>query len=254
MLALNQTITASVRFIFFETDYKEWIYANYGGTAFLVNYKNKIYAITCMHVFGDFNWQRLVITSKKFAELGSRIAKLKSRFYPTSPTSAAVGSDILDLVIIELENELDIFTEPPYLINADTCKRSDVGDELEAIGTLNSESGFDDDHIRPVFGRIELKDNGHQTSDPVLRKASSILDNSEINDVNGLSGCPIFNKTKNALCGMVVRGGLINQACTIYYIDIDDIMLFLEAIDNQEKSFSYNKTIIQEIANSLLTK
>jgi hypothetical protein len=46
----------------------------------------------------------------------------------------------------------------------------------------------------------------------------------EFSSITGISGSPVYNKTANALCGMVIRGGMSGPACTIYYVDVLDIV------------------------------
>ena len=48
--------------------------------------------------------------------------------------------------------------------------------------------------------------------------------------VEGISGSPVFDRTANALCGMVVRGGMNGGSCNLIYVDIFDIMRLLEAV------------------------
>lgn len=65
----------------------------------------------------------------------------------------------------------------------------------------------------------------------------------EFTSVTGISGLPVFNKTANALCGMVIRGGMNGPACTIYYVDVFDIVRLLEAVSERAPSTYYTKHV-----------
>src|SRR3569623_124707 len=59
----------------------------------------------------------------------------------------------------------------------------------------------------------------------------------------GLSGSPIFNVNRSALCGMVVRGTMADDACTLWYVDIFDIFRLLDSVSERRASTSYFKTL-----------
>jgi len=54
----------------------------------------------------------------------------------------------------------------------------------------------------------------------------------------------------NALCGMVVRGGMTRNRCQIYFIDIFDIMRLLESVSERRESAYYTKTVSRRAASS----
>ena len=60
-------------------------------------------------------------------------------------------------------------------------------------------------------------------------------------DVTGLSGAPVYNARANALCGMVVRGGMQGSACTIMYFDIFDMMKLLAGVHDGLSQTFYRK-------------
>jgi len=57
--------------------------------------------------------------------------------------------------------------------------------------------------------------------------------------VTGISGSPVYDQTAHALCGMVMRGGMTGNRCTIYYLDVFHIVRFLEAVSRGAESAHY---------------
>jgi hypothetical protein len=51
----------------------------------------------------------------------------------------------------------------------------------------------------------------------------------------------VFDVTANALCGMVVRGGMNDNKCEIYYTDALDLIHLVEAIRDRAPSVYYLK-------------
>ena len=47
----------------------------------------------------------------------------------------------------------------------------------------------------------------------------------------------MFNVTQRALCGMVVRGGMKADVCTLCYVDMFDIAQLLSADDRVETCY-----------------
>lgn len=122
--------------MFSETDTEEWPYATHCGTAFVVNSRGRRYGITCRHVLGDFGWRQLVITDKKF---GGNIAGLKSVAYPSAPTGGAVHSDILDVAVLQLADDvgLEFFKDTVYILDRNSVAKNEVGHALAVNGNLN---------------------------------------------------------------------------------------------------------------------
>jgi hypothetical protein len=59
--------------------------------------------------------------------------------------------------------------------------------------------------------------------------------------VTGISGSPVYDQAAHALCGMVVRGGMTGSRCTIHYLDVFDIVRFLDAVSRGVESAYYTK-------------
>jgi hypothetical protein len=77
-----------------------------------------------------------------------------------------------------------------------------------------------------------------------LREAYAEFASPEFTEVTGISGAPVFNATSTKLAGMVVRGALDGSKCTIWYVDIFDIMQFLTAVAEGRADTDYTKTIL----------
>lgn len=243
-LFIRQDFRDAVRFVFFDTGHDAWQYATHGGTMFVVRFGGSNYALTCKHVLQDFDWRQLVVTNEKG---GTKIAGLKAVFYPSQPKGAAVDSDILDVAVVQFSDDIgsDYFNDRAYILDAGTTATSRPGDVVHVAGALKSPSAITEDKIAPIYCLLELADNTSSSADPTLRSAFGKYKNPEFSDVVGLSGSPVFNVSKEALCGMVVRGGMSNDECILRYIDTFDIMQLLGAIEKGLTETHYKKTVIK---------
>jgi hypothetical protein len=242
---MRDLFSKSVRAVFFQTEYEEFLYATHGGTLFLVRFRGRIYGLTCKHVFQDFEPGRLFVTQEKHGKKGSKPAPVKGIAFPSAPRDGAAGSDIVDVCIIEFSDDIpaDFFKDQPYPIDDKTFSTSQTGHRLEVAGALKEKSYIDAPDIVIGYCRLEFGDVGVSTSDPTLRQATAEFQEPEFGSVTGISGSPVFDLTSNALCGMVVRGGMEGNRCNIYYIDIADIVHLLEGIHSKASSTYYVKNV-----------
>jgi hypothetical protein len=232
-----------VRLVLFETGYEGWEYATHGGTLFLVNFRGKVYGLTCRHVLKDFDWPQLRITEKKF---GQQFARLRGLVYPSDPRGEAVDTDILDIAVIEFAPEVTptFFADPPYVLDTNTAASSNSGNVLYVNGLIKEKTELEGEQITPMFSLLEFCDRGATSSDVSLREAYAEFASPEFTEVTGISGAPVFNATSTKLAGMVVRGALDGSKCTIWYVDIFDIMQFLTAVAEGRADTDYTKTIL----------
>ena len=130
-LTVRQDFRTASRFVFFDTGESEWQYGTHGGTLFIVLYKGVPYGLTCQHVLKDFDWHQLVVTDQ-----GTQIARLQSVAYPSHPTHEAVGTDVLDVAVIQFADEVNaaFFQDPAYILDEKTATTSKVGDRLYVFG------------------------------------------------------------------------------------------------------------------------
>lgn len=233
----------SARFVFFDTGLDEWRYATHGGTAFVILYKGRNYALTAKHVRQDFNWNQLAITDRKH---GKYLAGIRAVYYPSELEGEAVDGDIVDVVLVDFKPDIGVefFGDEAYVVDAATVATAQIGDPLVVAGALKAESAIDDSHIKPVFCALEFQDNGVDGNDPVLRQAITQFHNPLFKSLTGLSGAPVFNSRSKTLAGMVVRGDLLAEnRGIIRYIDIFDISQMIEGVHTGQKSARYAKRV-----------
>ena len=77
-LTIRQDFATSVRPILFDTGIDEFQYATHGGSAFVVGYRGRPYAITCKHVFKGFDEGQLTIFGAAFPVKGDKPARIKT--------------------------------------------------------------------------------------------------------------------------------------------------------------------------------
>jgi SEC-C motif len=90
-------IAESVRFVCFETHLEDFRLATNGGTAFVVRYKGKPFAITCRHVLNGFNIDNLVIADARF---GRKVAEVRGMYCPRNLNGDVEDSDLGDICVI----------------------------------------------------------------------------------------------------------------------------------------------------------
>lgn len=231
-IRIQQDLSAAVRAVFFQTDLEEFFYATDGGTLFIVNFRNRFYGLTCRHVLRTFTPGQIFITQEKRGVKGGLPAPVVGIAYPSSPTGAADGTDIIDVCAVQFADDLasDFFKGSAYIVDEKTVGTAQLGHELHVAGVLKEKSEIIPPDITMGFCHLILRDSGVSVSDPLLRQATATFARPEFSSVTGLSGSPVFDQTANVFCGMVCRGGMIGHSCTLYYIDVFDIMHFLSGV------------------------
>jgi hypothetical protein len=244
-LIIRQNFSEAVRPIFFQTEHKEFVYATHGGTLFLVELRGRVYGVTCAHVFRDFPHGQLFVTQEKNARKGSMPGNVTGLVYPSSPRDGAVGTDVTDLCLIEFSDDTGPdFFRSPYVIDSGTVATSQPGHALYVAGVLKDKTWIDPPDIEIGYCRLEFRDAGPSRHDPFLRRAEARFDNPAITSVIGISGSPVYDQTAHALCGMVMRGGMAAGGhCTIHYLDVFDIVHFLEGVNQRAETAYYTKLV-----------
>jgi hypothetical protein len=249
-VVLNHGIGDAVRPVFFQTEYEEFLYATDGGTLFLVRFRGRIYGITAQHVFtgGGFEPKRLFVTREKYAKKGTPPAPIKGVCYPSAPHGAAAGTDIIDLCVIEFDEGMapDFFMGSPYDMDNLPVRSSAEGHSLAVCGVLKEKTTIvhaDDGAGDIVIGYCQLEycDTTSVTYDAILRNANAEFPAPAFSSVTGISGSPVYDRTAGALCGMVVRGGMVGAKSAIHFIDVFDIVRFLEGVGSGATDTRYQK-------------
>ena len=241
-LMIRQDFSEAVRPVFFQTDYEEFLYATHGGTLFLALFRGRVYGVTCAHVFGDFGHGQLFVTQEKRAQKGSMPGHVTGLVYPSSPTDEAATTDITDLCLIQFSDETgpDFFSSP-YVVDERTVATSQLGHRLYVAGVLKEKTSIIPPDINIGYCHLEFQDAGPCKFDPFLRCAIAQFKNPEFTEITGISGSPVYDQTAHALCGMVVRGGMNGNHCTVHYLDVFDIVHFLEAVNRGAENTYYMK-------------
>jgi hypothetical protein len=237
---IRQDFRTAARFVFFDTGDEQWQYATHGGTMFIVLYKAKPYGLTCRHVLKDFEWHQLVVTDQRH---GRQIAGLRSIAYPSQPKDAAIDTDVLDVAAVQFSDDVDaaFFKDAAYILDEKTMGTSKMNDTLHVAGALKTKSEIIEGVIAPIYCLLEIVDETPSIYDPTLRRALGKFDKPEFTDVLGLSGSPVFNVTQRTLCGMVVRGAMNADVCTLWYVDMFDISQLLSAVHEDRTETYYRK-------------
>jgi hypothetical protein len=239
---MRQDFATSVRPILFDTGLDQFRYATHGGSAFVVAYKGRPYAITCRHVFQDFDEGQLTIFGAVFPVKGDHPARVKSVCYPNSPKASAVDTDVTDFCVIEFEEAVtpDFFNGSAYPLDEQTICSSVTGDRLMIFGAVKERTLIDPPNIRVEFCRLEASDTG-PSADPFLRRGVAQYVNLGFSNPAGISGAPTFNLTRNGLSGMVLRATLQDGRFNFMYADAIDLFRFVVGASQRASNVLYSK-------------
>jgi hypothetical protein len=232
-------IADSVRFICFETHLEDFRYATNGGTAFLVRRKGIPFGITCRHVLRGFSIDDLVITD---ARTGQKAAGIRGMYHPTNLRDENEGSDLDDICVIAFNEFEGQFFDGAYDFDCHPAISSEPANQVIATGFLKQKSHIDPPNIFAGLGFLEFRDAGVAQFDHALRRGLATYAYPDFNSIAGMSGSPVYNLNSEALCGMIARGGLDpGDGLTIYFIDIFDVLQFLDAVATGSNNVSYTK-------------
>ncbi|WKW49705.1 hypothetical protein [Rhodomicrobium lacus] len=248
-LWIRQNVSESVRPAFFWTGYEDWPYATHGGTILLVQFNHQVFGLTCRHIFGDginrFEESNLFVPEVKLAKVGARNASIAEVCYPSSLKPDAIDTSISDLCLLRFSSDFgpSFFTCTAYVIDENTIATGFVGDELAVHGVLKEFTDFAVDPIEIGYCRLGFNDAGQLLHNPIARKAVAEYIKPPFSNLAGLSGAPVFNETKNALSGLVIKGRINERnECVIEYVDIYDIVKFLTAAERGDNDVFYRKS------------
>ena len=237
--SVPREIVESVRFVCFETHLEDFRLATNGGTAFVVRYRGKPFAITCKHVLKGFQIDDLVITD---ARMGQRMAGIKGMYHPENLKGDAEGSDLNDICIIAFHEGEDGFYKEAYDLDRMPPKTSEPANRLVVTGFIKQKSSIRPPNIFTGLCFLDFTDAGIAPFDQALRRGLATYQNPGFDSISGISGAPVYNLARGTLCGMVTRGTLqSNGGCTIYFFDIFDIVKLLDAVASGSKALNYQK-------------
>jgi hypothetical protein len=239
---IRRDFATSVRPILFDTGIEDFQYATHGGSAFVIGYKGRPYAVTCRHVFKDFDETRLTIFGAPAPVKGDKPARIKTFCHPTSPEASAVDTDVTDFCVIQFDEAvtMDFFNGSAYPFEEKTICSSVAGDQLMIFGTVKEKTIIDPPNIYIPFCRLEASDTG-PSADPFLRRGAAQYVNLGFSSPAGISGAPTFNLTRDSLCGMVLRATLQNGSFNFMYVDALDLFRFVEGVARQSQNIFYTR-------------
>lgn len=195
--------------------------------------------ITCRHVLKGFNIDDLVITDSRY---GQKVAGISGIYYTTNLKGDAEDSDLDDICIISLSKCDGDFFDCAYDLDQLPAATSEPASRLVVTGFLKQKTSINPPYIFAGLCFLQFTDAGVYGSDCVLRRGLATYSNPDFDSISGMSGAPVYNLNSGAICGMVARGGLqIDGSCTIYFIDIFDILNFLDAVSAGSDKVKYIK-------------
>ena len=242
-MAVLQDIISCVRPVLYDTGLEDFQYATHGGTLFLVVYEGRVCALTCAHVYGDFDPEKILVPGDQIPEEGASAVTPQGRYVSVNPQGAVEGSDIMDISVLDFPEQATptFFKNTPFPISEGSAGRSDAGHNLAVFGVLKEKTHIDPPDVVIGYTLLEFVDRGPMNADNCLRVAEGDFDNPAITDITGISGSPVFDQNTGKLCGMVARGKVQDQKSIIYFIDILDILAFLKSSVGGAGGVTYQK-------------
>lgn len=224
-LIIEQDLAASVRQPLFATGNPEFPHWTNGGTAFFVQFERRIFGVTCRHILGNRDtaaeWHSLRIPNTK---AGPYCLPVIQVFTASEGWGHVAESDVLDIAVVEVARSELI--DAPYYLSETTVCRSSHNDSLIAHGTVKERTDLAGEFANICYCHLGLVDVGRYRPDPSLRIAIAEYSPAlPYSDLAGLSGAPVQNLTKNALCGIVTRGRLVRgRRLVAYYMDVSHVL------------------------------
>lgn len=242
-MSCPQPLKDACRCICFFTPVEGHEVATYGGTAIVIIYDGRPYAITARHNAHDFAWVDLIITKDRNSNVNAPIRAIS---YVGKGLGHADGSDLLDIAIIQFDTEVtpNFFRGAAYNLDHFPVCVSKLDDDLVIYGALSDQSVIERMSIFSQFAELGFVDVGPHSHDVVLRSAKGQWLNSSVTHLAGLSGAPVYNTSQDGLCGMMVRGSLSDAGvATVHYIDIADIARVLHSVNEGQPAGYYRKVV-----------
>jgi hypothetical protein len=193
-------------------------------------------------VFRDFDKSALIIGNTKVTDTTTILADLRGIYFPQTVGGDGEASDLHDFYIIAFEDHVSpsFFGKDIYRLDDEKIAWGRRGHSLEVSGVLKHRTLIEPPHIQIGYHSIQLTDGGANSADKMLRMAEGNI-GSRIPEIAGLSGSPVFDLTSNGLCGMVVRGGVVSNKCTIHYLDIADMIPFFDGVVHNTPMTNYER-------------
>ena len=245
MIGAPQSLKDACRWVFFLTDFDDWEIATDGGTLFIVSYQGVPYGLTAKHNLHSYEWKDLLVTTTRQSSVQ---VGLKAVSYPGTGLGYARESDLMDIAVIQFAEDVTpaTFEGSIYNLDVEPVCVSCLNDDLVVYGALTTPSSIGDRDVTPTYAELGFVDCGPHTHDPVLRSAKGQWINSSVSELNGLSGGPVYNTTRDGLCGMVVRGGVAKSGiATTHFIDISDIVRVLDSVHQDHRAGFYTKSVLR---------
>ena len=219
-IIISQNVFVSTRMVIFNTNNTDTPIATQGGTALIIQYGNKYLALTAAHTIRDgFNTSDLWLPCRHTYD-ATHFLKPK-RSFALNEGDAILG-DLSDIIFIELEpehSEIDC-----YVWDSRSVSDASKNDQVTVIGYLKASSNISYDvklgavHVGALAVTQPAVIQGYvdpmpDTDETLIRARSQVKSEEQVSfeqrigDAKGLSGAPVYNDERNALCGIVTRAG-----------------------------------------------
>ena len=222
---VEQRLFSATRAVLFDTHEPEYPIATYGGTMLVIRFREKVFAITALHVLGDndqpkFDVKDLWISSLNENKPHHFLRPKSALQFESNMQDAEDNLGLLkDILVIELETEQARIDA--YIWDQGTIVDANPDDEVTIMGFIRDHSEIlyvDNKSIaitQPALiqGYVDPWPDSNETWVRVtshLQAKKRHTFEAQIGSGKGLSGAPVYNETQNGICGFVVRGGYDN--------------------------------------------
>ncbi len=195
-----------------------------GGTIVLAWCQGQILGVTCRHVVK----LRLPADLLIHFDLRKMEAwKPHQSGYIQGIDDTLAESEVEDILLLALDRSRA--GDSTEAISIDLSVEPEVGDHLVVAGFPKARMECTIPLGRAVCFETEIFDKGRTTNDPHLRCAGATFTDIEPEPAEGLSGSLVFNLTKQAPAGIVLRASKIQNDFCVYYIPFASILPLIQA-------------------------
>jgi len=206
--------------VLYDTDYV----STDGGTIVLAWCQGQILGVTCRHVVKLRSPDDLLI---HFDPRKMEAWKPHQSGYIQGTDDALAESEVEDVLLLALDRSGA--GGSTQAISIDQSVEPEIGDHLVVAGFPRARMECAIPLGRAVCFETDICDKGRTTNDPHLRCAGATFTDVEPEPAEGLSGSLVFNLTKQAPAGIVLRASKIQNDFCVYYIPFARILPLIQA-------------------------
>lgn len=191
-------------------------WGTHAGCLVVTRLNGRIYCVIPMHCMKGFSPYDLVVTDD---QMHSTVG-VKAFFVLnwTGMSDAAAGMDVEDLAVICWPEAVPLEFEHVIDLDARQDGAIAIGDDLAIFGLMKSLLRLEDNAGSIPYNFYDLVDAG--PSIQPLRRARGPVPDGPV-ETTGCSGGVVWNRSRNVMAGITLRGGIHDGIMNFHYMPFD---------------------------------